>query len=159
STARSAIRLASSWIVIASGIVTSRTSFSFGSLLFSEVRRCTRRRNEASERSRTSSALMAVTSVSRPRGRSVAVLAAGVGRCGGGRGRLGGRRRRRCALGDRRYRSRSRSLGLAVGAKGAALLDLDDHLLAAAMAEALAHHARLCASLERQSGLHAQRLA
>ena len=35
STARSAMRLASSWMVIASGIVTSRTSFSFGSLLFS----------------------------------------------------------------------------------------------------------------------------
>ena len=34
STARSAMRLASSWMVIASGIVTSRTSFSFGSLLF-----------------------------------------------------------------------------------------------------------------------------
>src|SRR5205085_11057202 len=63
------------------------------------------------------------------------------------------------ALGDRRCGRRSRGLGLAVGANGAALLDLDDHLLAAAMTEALAHHARLSAPLERQSGLHAQRLA
>ena len=301
STARSAMRLASSWMVIASGIVTSRTSFSFGSLLFSEVRRCTRRRNDASERSRTSSALIAVTSVRRPRGRSVAVLAARVGRCGGAAGRIappGPRRtmrgpsfffgfelrdarralapsrsrsrprrsaswrprrpsswclRRACgarlpracaprrprarssrwrraaarilasssailrssasrrraspsawarrlcsssvsvrsttpdafgggaagaaagagaarlgrgrggrgALGDRRRgRGRRRGLGLAVGAEGAALLDLDDHLLAAAMAEALAHHAGLGARLERQRRLSdAQRLA
>ena len=45
-------------MVIVSGIVTSRTSFSFGSLLLlGACVRCTRRRNEASERSRTSSAL------------------------------------------------------------------------------------------------------
>ena len=79
-------------------------------------------------------------------------------RCSGGRRRLGGRRCGRRALGDRCGR-RSRGLGLAVGANGAALLDLDDHLLAAAMTEALAHHARLSAALERQRGLHAQRLA
>ena len=67
STARSDMRLASSWIVIASGIVTSRMSFSFGSLAACPFRRWVRRRNEAIERSRTSSALSAVTSVRRPR--------------------------------------------------------------------------------------------
>src|SRR5271157_3232382 len=67
STARSAMRLASSWIVIVSGIVTSRTIFSFGSLSRWPVMRWTRRRNEATERSRTSSADSAVTTVSRPR--------------------------------------------------------------------------------------------
>ena len=59
-----------------------------------------------------------------------------------------------------RRRGRRRSLGLAVGAGDAALLDLDDHLLAAAMAEALAHHAGFGARLERQRRLSdAQRLA
>ena len=65
-----------------SGMITSRTSFSFGSSLAWPFRRCMRRRNEATERSRTSSALSAVTSVRRPRG------------CfGRGRARVGLRRR------------------------------------------------------------------
>ena len=42
-----------------------------------------------------------------------------------------------------------RRLRLGVGS-GTALLDLDDDLLAAAMAEALAHHAGFAARLERQ---------
>src|ERR1700689_4195063 len=67
STARSDMRLASSWILMASGITTSRISFSFGSFEAWPFRRWVRRRNEAIERSRTSSALSAVTSVSRPR--------------------------------------------------------------------------------------------
>ena len=67
STARSDMRLASSWILMASGITTSRTSFSFGSFDACPFRRWVRRRNEAIERSRTSSALSAVTSVRRPR--------------------------------------------------------------------------------------------
>ncbi len=48
-------------MVIASGIVTSRTSFSFGSLEATPLSRWVRRRNEATERSRTSSARSAVT--------------------------------------------------------------------------------------------------
>src|SRR6478735_2463663 len=67
STARSDMRLASSWMLMASGITTSRASFSFGSLAACPFRRWVRRRNEAIERSRTSSALSAVTSVRRPR--------------------------------------------------------------------------------------------
>src|SRR5882672_8094706 len=67
STARSDMRLASSWMVIASGIVTSRASFSLASLAAWPLRRWVRRRNDATERSRTSSAVSAVTSVSRPR--------------------------------------------------------------------------------------------
>ncbi len=67
STARSDMRLARSEMVIASGIVTSRTSFSFGSSEAWPLSRCVRRRKEATERSRTSSARSAVTSVSRPR--------------------------------------------------------------------------------------------
>jgi len=45
------MRLASSWMVIASGIVTSRISFSFGSFAAWPFRRWVRRRNEAIERS------------------------------------------------------------------------------------------------------------
>ena len=68
STARSDMRLASSWMVMTSGIVTSRTSFSLGSLAaWPLVRRWVRRRNDATERSRSSSAVSAVTRVSRPR--------------------------------------------------------------------------------------------
>ena len=67
STARSAMRLASSWMVIASGMITSRISFSFGSFEAWPLRRWVRRRNEAIDRSRTSSALSAVTTVRRPR--------------------------------------------------------------------------------------------
>ena len=67
STPRSAMRLASSWMVMVSGIVTSRTSFSLGSVSRWPAMRWTRRRNEATERSRTSSALKAVTTVRRRR--------------------------------------------------------------------------------------------
>ena len=83
STARSAMRLASSWMVMVSGMVTSRTSFSFGSSAAWPFSRCTRRRNAATERSRSSSALSAVTRVSRPRlfGAALRVgLGAGAGR-------------------------------------------------------------------------------
>ena len=58
---------------------------------------------------------------------------------------------RRRALGDRRGAAGAAASGLPSAPTDAALLDLlDDHLLAAAMAEALAHHARLGARLERQ---------
>src|SRR5450755_4446993 len=67
STARSDMRLASSWILMASGMITSRMSFSFGSFDACPFRRWVRRRNDAIERSRTSSALRAVTRVRRPR--------------------------------------------------------------------------------------------
>ena len=67
STARSDMRFASSWIVIVSGTMTSRASFSFGSAARLPVRRCMRRRNEASERVRSSSPPVAVAIVSRPR--------------------------------------------------------------------------------------------
>ena len=67
STARSDMRLARSEMVIASGIVTSRTSFSFGSSEARPLSRWVRRRNEATERSRTSPALSAVMTVRRPR--------------------------------------------------------------------------------------------
>ncbi len=66
-----------------SGMVTSRTSFSFGSSAAWPFSRCTRRRNAATERSRSSSALSAVTRVSRPRlfGAALRVgLGAGAGR-------------------------------------------------------------------------------
>ena len=69
-------------MVIASGIVTSRTSFSFGSLDAMPLRRCVRRRNEATERSRTSSARSAVTSVRRPRCFSTPARGAGRGAAG-----------------------------------------------------------------------------
>ena len=62
STARSAMRLASSWMVIASGIVTSRTIFSVGiwkpcACFF---RRSVRRRKAATERARSSSSSSAL---------------------------------------------------------------------------------------------------
>ena len=65
--------------------VTSRTSFSLGSVSRWPVMRCVRRRNEATERSRTSSALSAVTSVKRPR----CFGAPARGALGGGAGRAG----------------------------------------------------------------------
>jgi hypothetical protein len=81
---------------------------------------------------------------------------AGRGRGGAGLAAGGGAGAWRRARGAR---SRRGGLGLAVG-RDAALLDLDDHLLAAAMAEALAHHAGLGARLERQRRLSdAQRFA
>ena len=86
STARSDMRLASSWILMASGMTTSRISFSFGSFDAWPFRRWVRRRNDAIERSRTSSALSAVTSVRRPRcfcGAGFAVV------LGGAAGRIG----------------------------------------------------------------------
>ena len=68
-------------IVIVSGMITSRAIFSFGSSRW-PVMRCTRRRNDATERSRTSSALSAVTTVRRPR-RFSPVLLAGFGAVAG----------------------------------------------------------------------------
>ena len=70
STARSDMRLASSWMVIVSGIVTSRDSFSFCSTCPRPLIRCWRRRNEATERVRSSSPDVAVAMVRRPRLRS-----------------------------------------------------------------------------------------
>src|SRR3984957_9771711 len=83
STARSDMRLASSWILMASGMTTSRVSFSFGSFDACPFSRWVRRRNEAIERSRTSSALSAVTSVRRPRCLAGAGLAVGFGAAAG----------------------------------------------------------------------------
>ena len=79
STARSAMRLASSWMVIASGIVTSRTSFSFGSLLFS----CGAALHAAAERG-----LRALAHFVRGHGgdeRQAAARPLGRGLCGAGR--------------------------------------------------------------------------
>ena len=90
STARSVMRLASSWMVIASGMVTSRTSFSFGSALAWPLSRWVRRRNEATERSRTSSARSAVTKVRRPRSLAGAPRGA-AGRAAAGRAAPGRR--------------------------------------------------------------------
>src|SRR6266853_855914 len=236
STARSDMRLASSWILMASGMMTSRTSFSFGSFDWCPFRRWVRRRNDAIERSRTSSALSAVTRVRRPRcfagaglavvlgavaGRTmppgprricrgpssssvmsaatpgaratgtaaratVAALAFlfrqpalfdvtdfGVGEGAGARAALilgqgaqhharaaarrgrrgrgtGHRRLDRCRLGGGRLRRVGR-FGCGCVATDAALAALFDHdLLGTAMAEALAHGARLDARLERQ---------
>src|SRR5580704_4459428 len=70
-------------MVMVSGMITSRTSFSLGSVSRWPAMRWTRRRNEATERSRTSSALRAVTTVRRPRRFSpvtFAGLGAGAGR-------------------------------------------------------------------------------
>src|SRR5215203_1342084 len=61
------MRLESSWIVMNSGIVTSRTSFSFDSLPKSFMRRLMRRANEGFECSRTSSGRSAVVTVRRAR--------------------------------------------------------------------------------------------
>src|SRR5215831_19308232 len=70
-------------MVITSGIVTSRASFSLASPAACPLRRCTRRRNAATERSRSSSADNAVTTVRRPRRFSPVVrtgFGAGAGR-------------------------------------------------------------------------------
>ena len=77
--AGSAMRLASSWMVITSGMVTSRTSFSFGSATISFLRRWMRRLKAATECSGSSSALKAVTTVSRPRGFCCTVVRVGLG--------------------------------------------------------------------------------
>ena len=78
-------------MVIASGMVTSRTSFSFGSLEATPLSRWVRRRNEATERSRTSSARSAVTNVRRPRCFSPAPRGAGEARRAHALRRVGGR--------------------------------------------------------------------
>jgi hypothetical protein len=64
------MRLASSWIVIVSGIVTSRAIFSFCSTWRWPMRRWLRRRNDATERVRSSSPEVAAVTVKRPRRRS-----------------------------------------------------------------------------------------
>ena len=61
------MRLASSWMVIVSGIVTSRAIFSFCSTWRWPMRRWLRRRKEASERVRSSSPEVALARVRRPR--------------------------------------------------------------------------------------------
>src|SRR5271166_2829990 len=108
STARSDIRFASSWIVIASGSTISRVIFSRCSCAPWPLSLCVRRRNDATERVRSSSLAVALATVSRPRLRSAPRGGRGVGIntfCGmmgerpGGRGgsarpaRLRGRRR------------------------------------------------------------------
>ena len=77
------------------------------------------------------------------------------------RGRGRSSRRLRCGNFRGRLRRRGSNFGsLGLGARRAALLDLDDDLLAAAVAETLAHHARLGPRLERQRfGADAQRLS
>ena len=67
STARSDMRLASSWMVIASGSTISRAIFSFWSCAPWPFSRWVRRRNEATERVRSSSAEVALATVRRPR--------------------------------------------------------------------------------------------
>ena len=67
STARSDMRLASSWMVIVSGMITSRAIFSFCSTWRWPVRRWLRRRNDATERVRSSSPEVAAVTVRRPR--------------------------------------------------------------------------------------------
>ena len=123
STARSDMRLASSWMVIVSGIVTSRTIFSFCSLSRWPVMRCVRRRNEATERSRSSSALSAVTSVRRPR----CFGAPARGAFGAGAGRTGAPPMPRRAG----RRSSSSASGVSLRAIGAAGLRLGLFFLAA----------------------------
>src|SRR6266508_3168932 len=100
---RSAMRLASSWMVMVSGMVTSRTSFSFGSSAVCPFNRCTRRRKAATERSRSSSALSAVTTVSRLRFFCAPLR----GALGAGAGRA--------APGPRRVRGTSSSSGSSAG--------------------------------------------
>ena len=67
STARSDMRLASSWMVMVSGMITSRAIFSFCSTWRWPVRRWLRRRNDATERVRSSSPEVAAVTVRRPR--------------------------------------------------------------------------------------------
>ena len=94
STPRSAMRLASSWMVITSGIVTSRTSFSLRLVAEFLHAPLVRRRNEASERSRTSSA--------RQRGDERQAAARPFGRGLGGAVGLRRRRRAHAPPGPRR---------------------------------------------------------
>ena len=66
-------------MVITSGIVTSRTSFSFGPATSDFMRRLMRRLKAATECSGSSSALKAVTTVSRPRGFCGTTVRVGLG--------------------------------------------------------------------------------
>ena len=70
STARSDMRCASSWMVMVSGSITSRTIFSRGSWCSARLNFSWRRRIDDSERARASSSDSAVFSVSLPRRRS-----------------------------------------------------------------------------------------
>ena len=132
STARSDMRLASSWMVIVSGSTISRAIFSFWSCAPWPFSRCVRRRNAATERVRSSSPAVALATVSRPRlrcspprgGRGVGTTTFCPGRArapdagrpaalilfaDGGAGERSGRGRRRARLGrarDRRGRRR-----------------------------------------------------
>ena len=100
-------------MVITSGIVTSRTSFSFGSFEVWPLSRWVRRRNDATERSRTSSARSAVTSVRRPRCFSTPARGAGRGAAAGRAGAAGRRDAR--ALLRRRLRARAWRRARALG--------------------------------------------
>ena len=101
-------------MVIASGMVTSRTSFSFGSAEAWPLSRWVRRRNEATERSRTSSARSAVTSVRRPRCFSAPPRGAAARRGRRTRGAAGTPRRARrfILVGFERHAARGRLLDL-----------------------------------------------
>src|ERR1700724_2834344 len=165
STERSAMRLASSWMVMVSGSVTSRAIFSFGSLSRWPLMRWTRRRDEANEGILLGARALFV----------FAELGAGE-RLGAGAALLLGERAQHDAGGFRRGGGSSRScrrrgpcarwrgglfrccapfgshgLRFALGGADAAFDLFDDDGLAAAMAEALAHDALLdAAALERQ---------
>ncbi len=114
STARSDMRAASSWMVIASGSTISRAIFSLWSCIPPPLRRWVRRRNEATERVRSSSAEVAVVTVRRPRfrcsaprvGRGVGIITF-CGRIGPRAGRL-----------TTRAASSAPALGAAGGAAG-----------------------------------------
>ena len=67
STARSDMRFASSWMVIASGKTISREIFSLASWTPWPLRRWVRRRKAATERVRSSSPAVALATVRRPR--------------------------------------------------------------------------------------------
>ena len=75
STARSDMRFASSWIVIVSGMMTSRMIFSLGSFEAMPFMRWTRRLNAATERVRSSSPVSTLVTVRRPRDFSVPAFA------------------------------------------------------------------------------------
>ena len=91
STARSDMRLARSAMVIVSGRITSRSTFSRGSLCIARLNFSWRRRIDDSERARASSSEVAEFSVSLPRRRSSSPLVR-VGRAGSGVARRRGGR-------------------------------------------------------------------
>ena len=153
STARSAMRLASSWMVMVSGMR------HFAGDLFLRARlsrwpvmRWTRRRNEATERSRTSSAVSAVTTVRRPR-RFSPTLRVGFGAGAGRTPRRHGAGR--AALRPRRPRARDARRGLAavacIGAE-ALLGDLVGLALGLLVVLAAALLRRACALPRRALG-------